>query len=87
MIVPGPGALVLAGKGLIRQRSTGESGSRVAKDVSAAGNVKVTIKSKGRKRGRLNRTGKVKVKAKVTYTPTNGDPLTQPRRIKLIKRP
>src|SRR5512133_324582 len=34
----------------------------------------------------LNRTGKVMVKAKVTYTPTGGDPSTKAKRIKLIKR-
>lgn len=87
--VPGPGELVLSGKGLVKQRPAGASGPAraIAKTVSAAGKVKLKIRSKGKKESKLNRTGKVKVKAKVTYTPPNGDPNTQSRRIKLIKRP
>jgi hypothetical protein len=73
--VPGPGTLQLAGKGLAAQGA-----------VSAASQVKLQVKAKGKKRRKLNRSGAVKVNAEVTYTPAGGLPNTQPRRIKLVKR-
>jgi DNA-binding beta-propeller fold protein YncE len=81
--VPAPGALVLAGKGLKPQRPGTQAA--ISKTVSAAGKVKLLIKAKGRKKRKLSRTGKVKVKAKVTFTPTNGDPNKKSKRIKLRK--
>ncbi|MEK6277153.1 MAG: PQQ-dependent sugar dehydrogenase [Actinomycetota bacterium] len=88
VIVPGPGTLVLTGKGLVKQRPSGASRAAriVAKTVSAAGKVKLKVRSKGKKKRTLNRTGKVKVKAKITYTPTGGDPNKKSKRIKLVKR-
>jgi hypothetical protein len=85
--VPGPGTLVLTGKGLVKQRPGGASRTvRVAaKAVSAAGKVKLKVKSKGKKKRKLNRTGTVKVKAKVTYTPTGGTANSKAKRIKLVK--
>jgi hypothetical protein len=74
--VPGPGTVRLSGKGLARQGA-----------VSSAARVKLRVKAKGKKRRKLNTSGKVKVNAEVTYTPTGGLPNTQPRRIKLVKRP
>jgi hypothetical protein len=47
--------------------------------------VKLTIKAKGKKKGTLNETGKVKVNPKITYTPTGGDPTTQSIKVKLKK--
>jgi sugar lactone lactonase YvrE len=87
VIVPGPGTLSLTGKGLVKQRPVGVShaASAVAKTVSAAGKVKLKVRSKGTKKRKLNRSGKLKVKATVTYTPTGGDPNTKVKRIKLIK--
>jgi DNA-binding beta-propeller fold protein YncE len=86
VIVLGPGELVLRGKGLRKQRP-GAAAALSSKAVTAAGKVKLLVKTKkGKKRRKLNRRGKVKVRAKVTYTPTNGDPLTKTKRIKLIKR-
>ncbi len=86
--VPGPGTLALIGKGLVKQRpgAASRAAGPLAKPVSAAGKVKLLVKSKGKKRRKLNRTGKVKVKANVTYTPTGGSPNTKTRRMKLIKR-
>jgi hypothetical protein len=86
--VPGPGTLVLTGKGLVKQRPGGASRvvSVAARIVSAAGKVKFKVRSKGKKKRKLNRTGKVKVKAKVTYTPTGGEPNTEAKQIKLVKR-
>ena len=44
------------------------------------------MKARGKKRTELNRSGKTKVKAKVTYTPDGGEPNTQTKRVRLIKR-
>jgi hypothetical protein len=79
--VPGAGNLTLAGKGVVKQRP-----ALASRAVSAAGTVKLLVKSKGKKKRTLDRTGNVKVKVKVTYTPTGGSPSTQTKRIKLIKR-
>jgi hypothetical protein len=84
--VPGAGTLSLSGKGVVKQRPLGAAHHVLAKTVSAAGTVKLKIKAKGKAKKQLDRTGTVKVKAKVTYTPTGGDPNTQSKRIKLIKR-
>jgi hypothetical protein len=86
--VPGPGTLVLTGKGLVKQRPGGASRAvRIAaKTVSAAGKVTLRVKSKGKKRRKLNRAGKVRVKAKVMFTNTGGVPLTKAKRVKLVKR-
>jgi hypothetical protein len=84
--VPGPGTLALTGKGVKVQRAGGEA--RVSRAVKAAGTVKLTINAKGAKKATLKETGKVKVKVKVTYTPSGdvpGVPKTLTRRIKLIK--
>jgi virginiamycin B lyase len=70
VLVPGPGNLALNGKGLVKQRTT---------------KVKLRIKAKGRKRRKLNRTGRVNVAAKVTYTPTFGLPATKTRKIRLTQ--
>jgi hypothetical protein len=88
VFVPGPGTVVLTGKGLVKRRPAGVSGSeRIAtRIVSAAGKVKLKFRPKGKKRRKLNRTGKVKVRGTVTYTPTGGEPNTMAKAIKLVKR-
>ena len=48
--------------------------------------MELTIRAKGKKKLKLNDTGKVKVKPKITYTPTGGAPNTQSRKVKLRKR-
>jgi subtilisin-like proprotein convertase family protein len=84
--VPRPGILALSGGGLVPQRSARTSARRRAgKVVGAAGAVKLTIRSKGKKKRKLNRTGTVRVKPKVTYTPTGGTPNAQNRTVKLVK--
>jgi hypothetical protein len=80
---PNPGELVLSGKGV---KPAGAAGAVTAKTVTAAGNVKLLIRAKGKKQRTLNETGKVKVSFAVTYTPTGGDPSTQSRKLKLKKR-
>jgi hypothetical protein len=54
--------------------------------AAVAGKEKLSIKPKGKARKRLNANGKAKVKAKVTYTPDGGEPNTETKKIKLIKR-
>jgi hypothetical protein len=78
--VPNPGELTASGKGVKA------AGAVISKTVTAAGAVKLLIRAKGQKRETLNETGKVKLKAKVTYIPTGGDPNTQSRKLKLKKR-
>jgi hypothetical protein len=89
--VPAPGRLSLTGKGVRNQRS--DRGVIANRKVSTAGTVKLRIKAKGQKKRRLNATGRVKVKIKLTFTPSSietgqviGDPLTRSRRVKLVKR-
>jgi hypothetical protein len=43
------------------------------------------IKAMGKKKRKLNETGKVKLNVAVTYTPTGGDPSTQSIKVKLKK--
>jgi hypothetical protein len=72
--VPSPGRLMLTGKGLVKQTA------------SVAGRVKLTVRTRGKPRRRLNRVGKLNVAATVTYTPSVGEPTSKARRIKLAKR-
>ena len=60
--VPGPGTLLLTGRGVVKQKKT----------AAAAGTVKMLVKVKGKKKKTLDTTGKLQVKVKVTYTPTGG---------------
>jgi virginiamycin B lyase len=87
VFAPGPGELALNGKGLVKQRTTADGGNlrTIERALTATGKVKLRIKAKGRKRRKLNRTGRVKVAAKVTYTPTFGLPATKTRKIRLRK--
>ena len=57
----------------------------ISKTVTAPGDVKLTIRAKGKKQRKLNDTGVVEVKPRITYTPTGGDPSTQSRKLKLKK--
>jgi hypothetical protein len=70
--VTGPGTVTLSGKGLITQIATG-------------GTV-LAVRSKGKARRRLNRTGKVSVAATVTYTPNGAAAISKVRNIRLVKR-
>ncbi len=84
--VPGPGTLSLTGKGIKTQRT---GGAVASKAVTAAGTVKLPVKPKGKTKRKLSKRGKAKVKVTVTYTPHGdivGDPNTQTKRVKLIKK-
>jgi type 1 fimbria pilin len=85
--LPGPGTLSLTGKGVKTQRAGRTAGAVASKAVAGAGTVKLLIKPKGKRKHKLNRAGKVKVKVNVTYIPTGGDPNTESKRVKLIKKP
>jgi hypothetical protein len=73
--LPGPGNLLVRGKQI----------KRVRVEPEAAGMVSLPIRSRGEPRRALNREGKARVLASVTYTPVNGGPNTRVKRIKLRK--
>jgi hypothetical protein len=81
--VPNPGELSGSGKGV---KVAGAAGAVLSKTVSGPGAVKLLIKARGKKKRKLNETGKVKLNVAVTYTPTGGDPATESKRLKLRKR-
>ena len=52
----------------------------------AAGTAKLLVKPNGKARKKLDKKGKVTVKAKVTYTPDGGEPYTKSKKITLLER-
>jgi hypothetical protein len=74
--VPNAGALVVGGKGV----------KRASQSVTAPGVVKLKIGAKGKTLRTLNKIGKVKLAAKVTFTPTGGDPKVRSKKLSLNKR-
>jgi hypothetical protein len=76
--VPNPGQLTASGKGVKGAAATGKSVN--------AGSAQLLIKAKGKQKTTLNATGKVKLKPKISYTPTGGEASTQAVKVKLIKR-
>jgi hypothetical protein len=77
--VPNPGVLTVSGGGAAKT----SAGAVAAKQVTAPGTVKLTIRAKGLKKRKLARKGKVTVKPKITFTPTGGIPNSAFRKIKL----
>jgi lysophospholipase L1-like esterase len=75
--VPGPGALDLA---KTKQLKADEA------TLEAAGVEKLLMESRRQARKKLNEKGKAKVKAEVTFTPDGGEPNTQSKRVRLVKR-
>ena len=73
----GPGELKLAKNKKVKGKQKG---------AEAAGKEKLPIKPKGNAKKKLDRSGTAKVKAKVTYTPEGGEPNTQSKRLRLVKR-
>jgi hypothetical protein len=71
--VPGPGKLLLTGRGI----------KKLARFVSQPGKVPLTIKGQPSIQRRLGRTGKATINVKVTYTPTGGDPNTESKKLTL----
>jgi DNA-binding beta-propeller fold protein YncE len=60
--VPGRGTVTLGGKGLVRRRVT----------CRRPGPVRLNVRAKGAKLRKLERTGSVRVRAKVKFTPAGG---------------
>ncbi len=71
--VPGAGKLVLAGTGIRRQ----------SKRARRAGNVKLEVKPAARAARKLKNAGKVKVRPRLTFSPTGGQPRTRTLRLVL----
>jgi hypothetical protein len=65
--LPGSGSLVLGGSGVRRQ----------TRRVRQAGKVNLPISPRRKTARKLKSTGSAKVRVKVTYTPTGGDPSTR----------
>jgi hypothetical protein len=82
--VPGSGNLTLGGKGVVKKRP-GMLGRWLARKIDAAGTYKLKVKAKGRKKAKLFDTGKVTVKAVVSFKPTSGDKVSDSKRIRLKK--
>lgn len=80
--LPGPGSLRFSGNGLLPPRGFGPTDTKA---LAARGAVSLLIQVKGKRKLKLDRTGRVKVKAAVTFIPTGGDPNTFERSITLIK--
>jgi hypothetical protein len=78
--VPNPGELTASGKGV---KAAGAA--VISKAVPAPGTATLLIKAKGKKKRKLNDTGKVKLNAAITFTPTGGNPSTQSSKVKLKK--
>jgi virginiamycin B lyase len=75
--VPGPGELELAKTKKVKPDD---------ESAEDAGKEKLAIKPRGKAKEKLNTKGKAKVKAEVTYTPDGGEPNTQSKRVRLVKR-
>jgi hypothetical protein len=75
--VPGPGALELA-----KSKKVKGDDER----AEAEGKVKLAVKSRGKAKRKLNKRGKAKVTAEVTYTPDGGQPNTDSKKLKLVKK-
>jgi hypothetical protein len=84
--VPGPGILTLKGRGVVSDRRARPAQALASKTVHGDGNVSLPVRAKGKAKGKLNHTGKVKVKVKVVYTPSGGTPDRRSKTLKLKER-
>jgi predicted outer membrane repeat protein len=74
--LPDAGSVTIQGKGL-------KSKTRF---VTGTDRLKLPVLSKGKKRKALNRSGKAKIKAKVTYSPIGNTVTTLKKKLKLLKK-
>jgi hypothetical protein len=82
--VPGSGTLSLRGKGLVKMRpGLARRARQLAKAVGHAGTYRLKVKARGAKKSKLLATGKVKVKAVVTFKPSSGASVHATDKIKL----
>ena len=82
LTLPNPGDLSIIGKGV---KAASAGGAVISKSVGA-GAAQLLVKATGKKKRILNKTGKVKMKGTITYTPHLGDPQTQSVTVKLKKK-
>lgn len=75
--IPGPGTLTLTGKHLITQTKTSEAPTPTT--------IKLPIKAKGKAKKALNRKGKAKIRATITFKPTTGSAGSQQKMLVLKK--
>ncbi len=80
--VPNPGRLTATGKGA---KTSGAHSA--ATNVTAPGTTKLTVRATGKKKAKLNSTGKVKLGITITFTPTDGEARSQQTKVKLKKKP
>ena len=73
LVLPGPGKLVLKGKGLLT----------LVKRVKKKGKALLTIRPTKKTKKTLARAGKAKVTARLTFTPTGGTPHTESKTLTL----
>jgi spore coat-associated protein N len=73
LVLPGPGWLVLEGKGIVRRTKT----------VQKEGKVVLAIKPTKKTQRELKKTGRAKVTVTITFTPTGGTPHTESKRLTL----
>jgi hypothetical protein len=84
--VPSAGTLSIGGKGVVKKRSgLARALGALLKKVPKAGTYNLKVKAKGKKKAKLFDTGKVKVKAVITFKPTGGAKVTDTKKIKLKK--
>jgi hypothetical protein len=77
---PGPGRVVL-------ERRPGVKRFAVLNEAEAASDVALRVRPRGKAKRRLARTGRVRVRAQVTYRPRVGEPRTKGRRVWLVRKP
>ena len=86
--------LELPGAGLVQLNPPAGTSAAIAangtesreKTATEAGRLRLNVTATGAKKRKLYKTGRVKVKAAVTFTPTGGEPNTLSRKIRLKKR-
>jgi hypothetical protein len=75
--VPGAGGVILAPTKTVKKDS---------KAAAAKSTLKLTVKAKGRALESLRSKGRVKVKAKFTFTPSGGEPASKSKSVRLIRK-
>jgi virginiamycin B lyase len=84
--VPSSGTLSIGGKGLVHKRiGQARARGRLFKKVPKAGTYTLKVKAKGKKKAKLFSTGKVKVKAVITFKPSSGAAVHATKKVKLKK--
>jgi plastocyanin len=89
VLVPGPGELDLAKNQDVKADQERAEFPQEGVGIYTEGDPgkeELSIKPTGKTTKKLNRTGKAKVEAEVTYTPDGGAPNTEDKKIKLVKR-